>query len=103
MDKDDNSPATLGLKNMMGVFILVGVGIIGGLGLIVIEIAYKKHQIRNQSRTKVARKAASKWRGVTEVRSLVQGQIWPLFKDDEMQMFALAKAAAPAPTSDCLN
>ncbi len=44
-DRDDNSPATLGLKNMRGVFILVGVGIVGGLGLIVVEIAYKKHQV----------------------------------------------------------
>ena len=28
-DDDDNSPATLGLKNMRGVFIVVGVGILG--------------------------------------------------------------------------
>jgi ionotropic glutamate receptor NMDA 1 len=48
-NNDDNSPATLGLKNMRGVFILVGLGIIGGLGLIVIEIIYKKHQVRPRS------------------------------------------------------
>ena len=29
-NNDDNSPATLGLNNMRGVFILVGVGIVGG-------------------------------------------------------------------------
>ena len=46
--KDDNSPATLGLNNMRGVFILVGGGIIGGMGLIVIEIVYKKHQVRKE-------------------------------------------------------
>ena len=36
-DNDDNSPATLGLENMRGVFILVGVGIVGGLGLIIMS------------------------------------------------------------------
>ena len=30
-NNDDNSPATLGLNNMRGVFILVGVGIVGGM------------------------------------------------------------------------
>ncbi len=69
-DKDDNSPATLGLKNMRGVFILVGVGIVGGLGLIVVEIAYKKHQIRKQKRMTVARTAVRKWRGVVQVTGI---------------------------------
>jgi ionotropic glutamate receptor NMDA 1 len=66
-NKDDNSPATLGLNNMRGVFILVGGGIIGGLGLIVIEIVYKKHQMKKQKRMLVARMALSKWRGAIEV------------------------------------
>jgi ionotropic glutamate receptor NMDA 1 len=66
-DKDDNSPATLGLKNMRGVFIVVGVGIIGGLGLIVIEIVYKKHQKRKQKRIAVTRMVVTKWRGNVEV------------------------------------
>ena len=48
-DNDDNSPATLGLENMRGVFILVGVGIVGGLGLIIIEIIYKKHQMKKNA------------------------------------------------------
>ena len=65
-NRDDNSPATLGLKNMRGVFIVVGVGIVGGLGLIVIEIVYKKHQIRKQKRVAVARLAATRWRTSVE-------------------------------------
>ena len=65
--KDDNSPATLGLKNMRGVFILVGVGIVICLGLIVIEIIYKKHQLRKQKRMSVARSAIRRWRGAVEV------------------------------------
>lgn len=65
--KNDNSPATLGLKNMRGVFILVGVGIVGGMFLIVVEIAYKKHQFRKQKRMAVARKAINRWRGVMQV------------------------------------
>ena len=66
-ENDDNSPATLGLENMRGVFILVGVGIVGGLGLIVIEIVYKKHQMKKKNRTNMARLAIEKWRGTLQV------------------------------------
>ncbi|CAB3376005.1 Hypothetical predicted protein [Cloeon dipterum] len=65
---DEKTPNTLGLKNMAGVFILVGAGIAGGVALIVIEMAYKKHQIRKQKRMELARHAADKWRGVIEVK-----------------------------------
>lgn len=53
---------------MAGVFIVVGVGIIGGIGLIIIEVAYKKHQIRKQKKMELARHAADKWRGAIEVK-----------------------------------
>ncbi|XP_054008578.1 glutamate [NMDA] receptor subunit 1 isoform X5 [Hylaeus anthracinus] len=62
----EKMPNTLGLKNMAGVFIVVGVGIIGGIGLIIIEVAYKKHQIRKQKKMELARHAADKWRGAIE-------------------------------------
>nr|CAH7750963.1 unnamed protein product [Callosobruchus chinensis] len=64
----EKTPNTLGLKNMAGVFILVGAGIVGGIGLIVIEMAYKKHQIKKQKRMELARHAADKWRGQVEKR-----------------------------------
>lgn len=64
----EKTPNTLGLKNMAGVFILVGAGIIGGIGLIIIEVVYKKHQIKKQKRLEIARHAADKWRGTIEVR-----------------------------------
>lgn len=66
--KNERTPATLGLTNMAGVFILVGAGIVGGIGLIVIEIVYKKHQTRKQRRLELARHAADKWRGAVEKR-----------------------------------
>ncbi|CAN7938246.1 unnamed protein product [Ixodes hexagonus] len=66
--KNERTPATLGLTNMAGVFILVGAGIVGGIGLIVIEIVYKKHQTRKQRRLELARHAADKWRGAVEMR-----------------------------------
>lgn len=56
---------------MAGVFILVGVGILGGIGLIIIEVVYKKHQIKKQKRLEIARHAADKWRGTIEVRELI--------------------------------
>ncbi|XP_045473590.1 glutamate [NMDA] receptor subunit 1 [Harmonia axyridis] len=64
----EKTPNTLGLKNMAGVFILVAAGIVGGIGLIVIEMAYKKHQIKKQKRMELARHAADKWRGTVEKR-----------------------------------
>lgn len=63
----EKTPNTLGLKNMAGVFILVAAGIIGGIGLIIIEMVYKKHQIKKQKRMELARHAADKWRGAIEV------------------------------------
>lgn len=66
----EKTPNTLGLKNMAGVFILVGAGIIGGIGLIIIEVVYKKHQIKKQKRLEIARHAADKWRGTVEVMEL---------------------------------
>lgn len=64
----EKTPNTLGLKNMAGVFILVGAGIAGGIGLIIIEVVYKKHQIKKQKRIEIARHAADKWRGTIEVK-----------------------------------
>lgn len=63
----EKTPNTLGLKNMAGVFILVGAGIVGGICLIIIEVVYKKHQIKKQKRMEIARHAADKWRGTIEV------------------------------------
>lgn len=67
----EKTPNTLGLKNMAGVFILVAAGIAGGVGLIVIEMVYKKHQIRKQKRMELARHVADKWRGAIEVSSSI--------------------------------
>ncbi|XP_057662984.1 glutamate [NMDA] receptor subunit 1 [Diorhabda carinulata] len=68
----EKTPNTLGLKNMAGVFILVGAGIVGGIGLIIIEMAYKKHQIKKQKRMELARHAADKWRGAVEKRKTLR-------------------------------
>ncbi|BET00931.1 Glutamate [NMDA] receptor subunit 1 [Nesidiocoris tenuis] len=71
----EKTPNTLGLKNMAGVFILVAVGILGGIGLIIIEMAYKKHQIKKQKKMELARHAADKWRGVIEKRKTLRATI----------------------------
>ncbi|KAG7209088.1 hypothetical protein KM043_015236 [Ampulex compressa] len=74
-EHSEKTPNTLGLKNMAGVFIVVGVGIIGGVGLIIIEMAYKKHQIRKQKKMELARHAADKWRGAIEKRKTLRASI----------------------------
>jgi len=63
---------------MAGVFILVAAGIIGGVGLIVIEMLYKKHQTKKQKRLELARHAADKWRGAIEVSRV---QCSPIYRN----------------------
>ncbi|KAL5274466.1 GRIN1 family protein [Megaselia abdita] len=71
----EKTPNTLGLKNMAGVFILVAAGIVGGIGLIIIEVVYKKHQIKKQKRMEIARHAADKWRGTIEKRKTLRASL----------------------------
>ncbi|EAT39625.1 AAEL008587-PA [Aedes aegypti] len=71
----EKTPNTLGLKNMAGVFILVGAGIVGGIGLIIIEVIYKKHQIKKQKKLEIARHAADKWRGTIEKRKTLRASL----------------------------
>ena len=80
-EHDEKTPATLGLKNMAGVFILVAAGIVCGVGLIFIEIMYKRHQIRRQRRMELARHVTDKWRTMVEVKilSLINSWISHLF------------------------
>lgn len=66
----EKTPNTLGLKNMAGVFILVAAGVAIGVGLIIIEVIYKRHQVKKQKRLDIARHAAAKWRGTIEVEDI---------------------------------
>ncbi|XP_061727954.1 glutamate [NMDA] receptor subunit 1 isoform X2 [Cydia pomonella] len=75
-EENEKTPNTLGLKNMAGVFILVLAGIIGGIVLIVIEVVYKRHQIKKQKRLEIARHAADRWRGTIE-RKTMRASIMP--------------------------
>lgn len=63
----DSIPATLGLRNMAGVFILLGCGIIGGIALIVIEVVYKKRQNKEQRQLEAARGALDRWKRLVDV------------------------------------
>nr|CAG4646802.1 EOG090X00ST [Megafenestra aurita] len=74
-EHDEKTPATLGLKNMAGVFILVAAGIVCGVGLIFIEIMYKRHQIRRQRRMELARHVADKWRTMVEKRKSLRAAL----------------------------
>ncbi|KAG7309308.1 hypothetical protein JYU34_005250 [Plutella xylostella] len=76
-EENEKTPNTLGLKNMAGVFILVLAGIIGGVFLIIIEVVYKRHQIKKQKKLEIARHAADKWRGTIEKRKTLRASILP--------------------------
>lgn len=62
-----DSPSTLGLTNMAGVFMLVAGGIILGIFLIFIEIAYKNRKDKKVRQHEVSRKAFATWRKNIEV------------------------------------
>lgn len=64
---DNLSPATLGLTNMAGVFIMVAVGIVVGVFLIFIEMAYKKRTGMKEKELELAKSVADRWRGNIEV------------------------------------
>ena len=51
-------------------FILVGAGIVGGIGLIIVEIIYHKHKLRRAKRTETAKIAFTRWKGTIEVRTV---------------------------------
>lgn len=68
LNRYDPVPTTLGLRNMAGVFILLGAGIFGGIALIVIEVVYKKRQVAQQKQLENARSASEKWKRFVQVR-----------------------------------
>ncbi|XP_052244052.1 glutamate [NMDA] receptor subunit 1-like isoform X2 [Dreissena polymorpha] len=57
------TPATLGLTNMAGVFMMVAGGIVAGVFLIFVEILYKRHRGLKEKELELARNAADRWRG----------------------------------------
>ncbi|XP_070556679.1 glutamate receptor ionotropic, NMDA 1-like isoform X2 [Ptychodera flava] len=68
----DNQPATLGLSNMAGVFILVAGGIVMGIPLIFVEIFYKHHMETKEKQMELARMAAQRWRGTVQRRRTIR-------------------------------
>ncbi len=65
----DSFPSTLGLANMAGVFMLVAGGIIVGIFLIFVEIAYKKRKDKKLREYDLSRKAFANWRKNVEVKN----------------------------------
>ncbi|ESO84129.1 hypothetical protein LOTGIDRAFT_108357 [Lottia gigantea] len=66
--ESNSAPATLGLTNMAGVFMMVAGGIVAGVLLIFVEIAYKRHRGLKEKELELARNAADRWRGNIEKR-----------------------------------
>lgn len=58
---------------------MVGAGIVGGIGLIIVEIIYHKHKIRRAKRTETAKIAFSRWKGTIEVSLAITFLFQPYF------------------------
>jgi ionotropic glutamate receptor NMDA 1 len=52
---------------LSGVFMMVAGGIVAGVVLIFVEIAYKRHRGLKDKELELARNAADRWRGNIEV------------------------------------
>ncbi|CAH1800073.1 unnamed protein product, partial [Owenia fusiformis] len=67
-EESNSAPATLGLTNMAGVFLMVAGGIVTGVLVIFVEIAYKRHRGMREKEMELARHAADRWRSNIEKR-----------------------------------
>ncbi|CAF1349247.1 unnamed protein product [Adineta ricciae] len=63
-----STPATLGVSNMLGVFLLVAGGIFAGFFLLAIEIAFKRRKDKRDKEVEVSRTALVHWRKKIEKR-----------------------------------
>uniref|UniRef100_A0A667YQ01 Glutamate receptor n=1 Tax=Myripristis murdjan TaxID=586833 RepID=A0A667YQ01_9TELE len=70
-DSRSNAPATLTFENMAGVFMLVAGGIVAGIFLIFIEIAYKRHKDARRKQMQLAFAAVNVWRKNLQPPSLL--------------------------------
>uniref|UniRef100_Q0VIP5 Glutamate [NMDA] receptor subunit 1 n=1 Tax=Lymnaea stagnalis TaxID=6523 RepID=Q0VIP5_LYMST len=88
--ESNSAPATLGLTNMAGVFMMVAGGIVAGVLLIFIEIAYKRHRGLKEKELELARNAADRWRGNIEKRRTLR-QTLQKQKEDQMRANSIHK------------
>eukprot|EP00111_Clytia_hemisphaerica_P019907 TCONS_00058710-protein len=58
---DSNSPTTLGLQHMLGVFIMVAAGIGAGIVIVILEVLYYKHKGWRKQQQKVIKKTTEQW------------------------------------------
>ncbi|XP_046574773.1 glutamate receptor ionotropic, NMDA 1-like isoform X1 [Haliotis rubra] len=86
----DSAPATLGLTNMAGVFMMVAGGIVAGVLLIFVEIAYKRHRGLKDKELELARNAADRWRGNIEKRRTLR-QTLQKQREEQMRANSLMK------------
>lgn len=68
----EHFPTTLGLTNMAGVFILVGMGIMAGFVFINFEIFYKRRKARRMRQITLARQAGHKWLAIVRNRKAIK-------------------------------
>ena len=61
-----------GLLLCSGVFMLVGGGIVAGVVLIFVEMAYKRHYGKQERQEVVARAAFDRWRSAVKVSNCIQ-------------------------------
>ncbi|VDP94651.1 unnamed protein product [Echinostoma caproni] len=61
-ERTESSPATLGLTNMAGVFIMVAAGILTGLPISMAEIACRKRRRMEERQSTLAMDAVKRWK-----------------------------------------
>ncbi|KAK5600855.1 Glutamate receptor ionotropic, NMDA 1 [Crenichthys baileyi] len=86
-DSRSNAPATLTFENMAGVFMLVAGGIVAGIFLIFIEIAYKRHKDARRKQMQLAFAAVNVWRKNLQTDSQLSSSSGNGHEEDKFENF----------------
>ncbi|CAG2217171.1 GRIN1 [Mytilus edulis] len=99
---EGSAPATLGLTNMAGVFMMVAGGIVAGVFLIFVEITYKRYRGLKEKELELARNAADRWRGNIEKRRTLR-QTLQRQRDEQFAAIPINMKGIPLNTNDGSN
>nr|CAH8871570.1 unnamed protein product [Trichobilharzia regenti] len=67
-ERTESSPATLGLTNMAGVFIMIGMGLVAGVVLTFVEVLCVKRKGEKKKRIELSTAAVQQWRDAVHRR-----------------------------------
>ncbi|KAK4475723.1 hypothetical protein MN116_000986 [Schistosoma mekongi] len=84
-ERTESSPATLGLTNMAGVFIMIGMGLVAGAILTLVEVLCAKRKGEQKKKLELSTVAVQHWRDNIQKRH--SERYFPNIMDKQMQLY----------------